>query len=163
MIQCLFVDVFQDQPYFANTDMVQRWHELGFIVRRPSSGPEPIFVETQRNFHQENVSLHSHKTEIPRSQGITLPAPDSPECPIQTVESLRKHLQAAMAVELSTIPLYLFAMYSVKTPNAFVNDPRYYDPIVGAVRGALVILAWSTGCYNVLVNYRGCCRRDVAS
>jgi len=33
--------------------------------------------------------------------------------------------------------LYLFGMYSVKTPKAFVNDPRYYDPIVGAVRGVV--------------------------
>jgi len=38
-----------------------------------------------------------------------------------------------MAVELSTIPL--FKMYTVKIPKAYVNDPRYYDPIVGAVRG----------------------------
>jgi len=41
-----------------------------------------------------------------------------------------------MAVELSTIPLYLYGRYSVKTPAEFANDPRYYDPIVGAVRGS---------------------------
>jgi len=40
---------------------------------------------------------------------ITLP----PNRPIRTVESLHKHLESAMAVELSTIPLYLYAMYSV--------------------------------------------------
>jgi hypothetical protein len=40
---------------------------------------------------------------------ITLPV----NRPIRTVASLHKHLQAAMAVELSTIPLYLYAMYSV--------------------------------------------------
>jgi len=115
--------------------MAQRWHKLGFIVPRPSGGPEPIFVETQRSLHQEKASSPSTKIVKPSGGGITLPTPDSPEQPIQTVESLREHLQAAMAVELSTIPLYLFGMYTVKTPKAYVNDPRYYDPIVGAVRG----------------------------
>ena len=119
--------------------MTQRWHELGFIIPRPSGGPEPIFVETQRHMHQYNTPPHSRKIGLPRGGGIILPTPDHPECHIQTVESLRKHLQVAMAVELCTIPLYLFGMYSVKTPEIYVNDPRYYDPIVGAVRGGLAI------------------------
>lgn len=48
--------------------------------------------------------------------GICLPV----NRPIETVASLHEHLQAAMAVELSTIPLYLYAMYSVSpaTPDA---------------------------------------------
>ena len=120
--------------------MAQRWHLLGMIVPRPSGGPEPIFVETQRNLHKhtdENLS-HSPRTGIPHGGGINLPIPDSPEHPIQTVESLRIHLQTAMAVELSTIPLYLFGMYTVKSPKAFANDPRYDDPIVRTVRGALI-------------------------
>jgi hypothetical protein len=139
-------DVYGDQPLFANTDMAKRWHELGFIVQRPSSGPEPIFVETQRgDLYVDGVHSpghHKHKapkggSQIPKNGGIVLPTPDSPEQPIMSVESLRVHLQTAMQVELSTIPLYLFGMYSVKTPQAYVNDPRYYDPIIGSVRGEL--------------------------
>ena len=51
-----------------------------------------------------------------------LPKPDYGDGgPIQTVEKLREHLQAAMAVELSTIPLYLYGMYSVKDAPAVVK------------------------------------------
>ena len=35
--------------------------------------------------------------------------------PIETVEQLRNHLHQAAALELSTIPLYLYAAYSIKT------------------------------------------------
>jgi hypothetical protein len=135
IIKHFLADTYGDQPLFANTDMAQRWNQLGFIVPRPSGGPDPIFVETQRNLHRERSLSPSPKTGRPRGGGIPLPTPDSPEQPIQTVESLREHLQAAMAVELSTIPLYLFGMYTVKIPKPYVNDPRYYDPIIGAVRG----------------------------
>ena len=48
---------------------------------------------------------------------------------------LREHLQTAMEIELATIPLYLFGMYSIKIPAQYVNDPRYYDPDIGAIRG----------------------------
>ena len=34
--------------------------------------------------------------------------------PIQTVPDLREHLELAIRVELSTIPLYLYAMYSIE-------------------------------------------------
>ena len=34
--------------------------------------------------------------------------------PIQTVSQLREHLELAIRVELSTIPLYLYAMYSIE-------------------------------------------------
>src|SRR5579871_5515297 len=36
------------------------------------------------------------------------------ENPIRTLEQLREHLQTAMQVELSTIPPYLCALYSIK-------------------------------------------------
>jgi hypothetical protein len=35
--------------------------------------------------------------------------------PIRTVDALRKHLVQAAAIELSTVPLYLYAAYSIKT------------------------------------------------
>ncbi len=34
--------------------------------------------------------------------------------PIETIESLRSHIELAIRVELSTIPPYLFAMYSIE-------------------------------------------------
>ena len=125
--------------------MAENWHRLGFIVQRPSFGPEPIFVETQRgdidrtskvirpNFH----SLEETTPGLPIEAGgpLILPLPDSPKQNIDNVDSLRKHLQTAMAIELATIPLYLFGMYSIKIPAQFANDPRYYDPVIGAIRG----------------------------
>jgi hypothetical protein len=139
-------DEFSDQPLFANTDMAENWHQLGFIVQRPSFGPEPIFVETQRgDIHRPSKAIHPnpHSPEegipglpIPKRGGpLILPVPDSPKQNIDNVDSLRKHLQTAMAIELATIPLYLFGMYSIKIPAQYANDPRYYDPVIGAIRG----------------------------
>jgi hypothetical protein len=150
---CLPLDEFSDQPLFANTDMAKRWHLLGFVVQRPSEGPEPIFVETQRgDLHKDTYysakvtaietrrgDLHAKGKGSKYGHGITLPRPDSGNHPITTIKSLQEHLQTAMAVELSTIPLYLFAMYTVETPKAYANDPRYYNPITGAVRGTLFL------------------------
>jgi hypothetical protein len=122
--------------------MAKNWHKLGFIVQRPSYGPEPIFVETQRGIihrHKKDIPSPNHpspEVTIPKRGGpLILPTPDSHEQPITTVESLRTHLQTAMAIELATIPLYLFGMYSVKIPEQYANDPRYYDPVIGAIRG----------------------------
>jgi len=59
--------------------------------------------------------------------GISFPKPDyGKDRPIQTVESLKEHLQAALAVELSTIPLYLYGMYSVN------NAPDVSSAVHGA-------------------------------
>jgi hypothetical protein len=41
--------------------------------------------------------------------------PVEPKTPIETVEALRAHLVQAAAIELSTVPLYLYAAYSIKT------------------------------------------------
>lgn len=70
--------------------MAQRWHQLGFIPSRSSGGPEPIFVETQRDFQRDTDKelSHSYRTGIAHGEDITLPTPDSPEHNIQTVESL---------------------------------------------------------------------------
>jgi hypothetical protein len=118
--------------------MAQRWDQLGFIVQRPSGPDQPIFVETERGKLDSLLANIPPPTQnFPYGGGYKFPKRDTNDgCPIQTVASLQKHLQTAMAVELSTIPLYLFAMYTVKTPQAYVNDPRYYNPITGAVRSA---------------------------
>ena len=128
--------------------MAENWHQLGFIVQRPSYGPGPIFIETQRgDIHRKSKIIHPkpHLPEekepgvpIPKRGGpLILPVPDSPKHNIDNVHSLRNHLQTAMAIELATIPLYLFGMYSIKIPDQYVNDPRYYDPVIGAIRGQL--------------------------
>lgn len=52
----------------------------------------------------------SAPNQVIRDGPIRLPKPRSG---IVTIEQLRKHLQFAMEVELSTIPLYLYGMYSV--------------------------------------------------
>jgi len=127
---------------FANTDMAKNWHKLGFIVQRPSYGPEPIFVETQRGIiHREKKGVadpvHSPEAKKPQRGPRALPKPDSPDQPIQSVPSLCTHLQTAMAIELATIPLYLFGMYSIKIPDQYANDPRYYDPVIAAIRSVV--------------------------
>ena len=124
--------------------MAKNWHQLGFIVQRPSHGPEPIFVETERGIiHHDKKATPSPdhpspspEVTIPKRGGpLILPTPDSSEQPITTIESLRTHLQTAMAIELATIPLYLFGMYSVKIPEKHKNDLLYRDPVIGAIRG----------------------------
>ena len=40
------------------TDRVENWHQLGFIVQRPSYGPEPISIETLRgDIHRPKKSI----------------------------------------------------------------------------------------------------------
>jgi hypothetical protein len=43
--------------------------------------------------------------------------PVNAQAPIETVEELRNHLHQAAALELSTIPLYLYAAYSIQTAS----------------------------------------------
>lgn len=116
--------------------MVQFWHQLGFVVQvsppPPLAGGIPFFVETERG----DIHVHSTvKPPGPHPPPWHLPPLKGPNYPITTVESLQKHLQVAMAVELSTIPLYLFAQYTVKVPKEYANDPRYVDPVISAVKG----------------------------
>ncbi|KAJ8456661.1 hypothetical protein ONZ45_g18633 [Pleurotus djamor] len=65
-----------------------------------------------------NVVLGQHPTWLPNFGTFALPQPDRVEdgvAIIDTVEKLREHLQLAIMVELSTIPTYLYGMYSVDT------------------------------------------------
>lgn len=65
-----------------------------------------------------------------RTADIKLPAPYSREIPINTIASLREHLQAALHVEFYSIPLYLFGGFTVtkqttkdpKTPAGIVHS-----------------------------------------
>ncbi|HWH11096.1 MAG TPA: ferritin-like protein [Solirubrobacteraceae bacterium] len=55
--------------------------------------------------------------------------PIDPQAPITTIEGLRNHLAQAAAVELSTVPLYLYAAYSIKTAGY-----KQWNPGISAFR-----------------------------
>jgi hypothetical protein len=80
---------------------------------------------------QQNISINfanvmSYTDQVVHC-GPRFPKPQQgDDGPIQTVESLREHLQVALAVELSTIPLYLYGMYSVN------NAPDVSSAVHGA-------------------------------
>ena len=142
--------------------MVQFWHQLGFVSQvdppRLLAGGLPFFVEDERG-------------EIHARSGVESPPPTPPSRnnhplgglnqPIKTPKRLRQHLQSAIAVELSTIPLYLFAQYTVKVPQKYANDPRYVDPVVSAVKGEEIDLSLYP--HTLTLNYaqaslpRRCC------
>ncbi|KAJ8456662.1 hypothetical protein ONZ45_g18632 [Pleurotus djamor] len=63
-----------------------------------------------------NVVIGEHPTWLPSFGSFAMPKPDKVEggvAHIETVDNLREHLQLALMVELSTIPLYLYGLYSV--------------------------------------------------
>lgn len=129
-----------------------------------SIGEFPIFVEKERGtFLRQIEGVQSGKTESRAASsslkfdGISLkfnfddqlPPPQRFEALLTEGEEqqqvtgmwslkriLHKLLQAAMEIELSTIPIYLFAMYSIKPPPEAADDPHFHDPVVGAIRGA---------------------------
>lgn len=71
-----------------------------------------------------NVVLGQHPTWLPRFGSFTLPKPDRVEdgvAHIDDVKTLQEHLQLALMVELSTIPTYLYGMYSVDQANDKTN------------------------------------------
>jgi len=149
--------------------MAQYWHQLGFVVERPSYGPEPIFVETQRGDIDRDekplpIRKHAPSMKLPQVGGpICLPAPDSRDQPIKSIESLRTHLQTAMAIELATIPLYLYGMYSIKIPDQYKNDIRYYDPVMGAIRSEWYIVPFAERLLMFLPLFRRCSRGNASS
>jgi hypothetical protein len=124
--------------------MVQNWHKLGFIIQKPSDGDQPIYVEVDRTDPHADYGTFKDLPKLPSTKpypGISFPKPDNPpgstKDTITDIETLKSHLQTALAIEFATIPLYLFAMYTIKTPAANINDPRYFDVIVDAFRGTI--------------------------
>lgn len=129
--------------------MVQFWHKMGFVVKSQdqfAGDSLPVYVEDERGKIHNESTVEAPRPQIPSHPDSLFPhkkgaphwtpfLPGAGNLPITTIDDLRKHLQSAMAVELSTIPLYLFAMYSVKTPEEFQNDPRYVDPVISAIKG----------------------------
>lgn len=179
--------MFPKQPLFANTDMAQNWHKLGFVVRvspTPNGGDpvSPIFVEKQRQtphaaderhpaapFEIAAFAAHAHALashdaharaqEIPHS----LPPPDAARklvaaagqnTPINTLESLKRHLQFAIAVELSTIPMYLYAQFSIKSPDKTGNGDAAMLAMKGPAVSSPIMLAQ---CIAQASSSRRCC------
>ena len=137
--------------------MAENWRILGFIVQRPSFGPEPIFVETERG-HKKCICL-------PKCRDPPIPSWDIPSgIRIDDAfwnsqrELLWNLLREAMKIELTTIPLYLFAMYSIKSPaNPPVNDPGYSDPVASIL--SLSSLFLCAEIVNLLpIYFYRCCR-----
>lgn len=58
-----------------------------------------------------------------------LKQPIEPEQPIEDVEELQRHLYRATEVEMTTIPLYLYAAYSIKT-----SGDSQWEPGISAFR-----------------------------
>jgi len=86
------------EPSWGNEDMTKNWHTLGFVVPKPNPGG-PILVETER--------LNIVRDAPPIKAPITTP--------IQTLDQLKAAVAGGSKVEIVTIPLYLFAMYTMPT------------------------------------------------
>ncbi|TDL17872.1 hypothetical protein BD410DRAFT_535231 [Rickenella mellea] len=74
------------------------------------------------DIHQKHIDTKHHGR-------IRFPKPEQGNLPITTLKSLQEHLQTAIAVELSTIPLYLYGMYSVNQPGS---------PVPSNIRGVVL-------------------------
>lgn len=77
--------------------MVKYWWKLGFIL------PDQLHDGTD---HTKKVFVEKERAEYIQE------VPQPPK--ITSVDDLKRHLESAMLVELSTIPVYLYAMYSIK-------------------------------------------------
>eukprot|EP01125_Pyxidicula_operculata_P022784 TRINITY_DN9574_c0_g1_i1.p1 TRINITY_DN9574_c0_g1~~TRINITY_DN9574_c0_g1_i1.p1 ORF type:complete len:1028 (-),score=229.28 TRINITY_DN9574_c0_g1_i1:61-3144(-) len=101
-------DLYQTQPLWGNQDMVYHFGELGIIVNKKENvaGNGDFFVEVERNFKYRSLPYAN---------------------PINNVQRLKEHLQNALSVELSTIPMYLYAMYTINVGD----DQEFYGAYFG--------------------------------
>lgn len=103
----------------GSTDMVNYWSELGVIVEmQPESGVR-TFVEKSRSFIPNAAQLLGHQAIL---QGQLLEPPIREIRRITSLDMLIDNLQFAMEIELTTIPLYLYTMYSINTKAGNQND-----------------------------------------
>eukprot|EP01119_Soliformovum_irregulare_P017526 TRINITY_DN522_c0_g1_i2.p1 TRINITY_DN522_c0_g1~~TRINITY_DN522_c0_g1_i2.p1 ORF type:complete len:703 (-),score=203.38 TRINITY_DN522_c0_g1_i2:213-2321(-) len=99
------------RPKWADMDMTMFWDKLGFIMP----------METDHRGNTWRIETERTLFETPK-QG---PPPLDPE--LGSLQELKWMLQMALFVELSTIPPYLYAMYSIK---ADPSDPLDIGPSV---------------------------------
>jgi len=105
-------------------------------VEEPGLDNEEIFVEKERGYidhftQRRKQALQQNTCAHQGCDKVSLKLKDLRRA--NPLEDLQVHLQTAMQIELSTIPLYLFAMYSIKSSKA--DDPRYVDPVIATIRG----------------------------
>ncbi|CAG8496936.1 10424_t:CDS:10 [Ambispora leptoticha] len=86
-------------PKWGDLDMIRAWDRLGFVVEK-QVGNLKAFVEVQRgNIYKLNDLKPGDKT----------------------LDSLYELLKIALQIEFSTIPPYLYSMYSIK-PGTSISD-----------------------------------------
>jgi len=66
-----------------------------------------------------------------------------------------------MAIKLATIPLYLYGMYSIKIPDQYKNDIRYYDPVMVAIQSEWYLVPFAKR-LPVFLSVSRCCSRGNA-
>ncbi|GES85619.1 hypothetical protein RCL2_001272300 [Rhizophagus clarus] len=94
-------------PKWADMDMARLWNKLGFIVEREISDRKiKAFCEVERDEIYE----------------LNITSEDSFEA---TLDNLYELLKIALQIEFSTIPLYLYAMYSIKQGTKIGDMVRY--------------------------------------
>ncbi|CAG8701901.1 4483_t:CDS:10, partial [Cetraspora pellucida] len=87
-------------PKWGDMDMVEKWHKLGFIVEKQLDGDiKKAFFEVERE-QLFALDINSVKSNL---------------------DNLYEMLKIAMMIELTTIPPYLYAIYSIK-PGTEIGD-----------------------------------------
>ncbi|CAG8706348.1 11279_t:CDS:10, partial [Dentiscutata erythropus] len=99
-----------DMPNWGSMDMAKKWDRqvsnvlLGFIVEKQLEGEKKAFFEVERDdifkVEMNNVDDKENKYNL---------------------DDLHEMLKIAMMVEISTIPAYLYALYSIK-PGTEIGD-----------------------------------------
>jgi hypothetical protein len=117
------------EPVWGDMDMVKYWDKLGFIVPKPTMKDgiihndmrKNVFVQTGRSSefrpYNEAIDPLKPKSDINFGQNISNTLPkltklgkrDAPKLKALILDAL----QVALKLELSTIPPYLFALYSI--------------------------------------------------
>ena len=88
-----------------------------------AQNPEPLFPSGPPRWLSQQSS---HPSAASGFFGVGVgggPSADSSSV-IEDVEELKKHGRAAVAIELTTIPMYLYAMWSIRDDGAPASDAR---------------------------------------
>ncbi|CAG8611768.1 13862_t:CDS:10 [Funneliformis mosseae] len=83
-------------PLWGDMDMVRAWDRLGFVVEKEIDNGIKLFTEVEH----DKVYKETTVKEIVENA---------------TLDDFYELLQLALQIELTTIPPYLYAMYSIKT------------------------------------------------
>jgi hypothetical protein len=117
------------EPVWGDIDMVRLWDKLGFIVPKPTMKGgvinndmrKNVFVQSERSTefrpYNEAIDPLKPKDDISFGENVSNTLPKLTELGKKDITELKKlvldALHVALRLELSTIPPYLFALYSV--------------------------------------------------